>query len=154
MSSFRYLDSSVPVPSATVEVAPVNLVGLLNVDFGLVGVAPGTRLYIRANYPGPTALPDTGADADWLLYTRSVLSVDLRYTGDDGMTFIIETTSVEQPAGTPEFIDSLPFWIPGKNYPFRISGMELPPLAARFYVVTEANNTNERIRGSVMLRGL
>lgn len=153
MGTFRLTTSSVPVQSATTEVAPSTLLGLFDVSIGVVGVAAGSRYFIRPNYPGPTGIPDAGEFAEWMLYTRSVMSADIRYNGDAGASLVVQVGSVEI-GGVPSVIDLIPFYIPPDNYPFIISGLELPAVVVKFYIVFEAGNTNDQVSGSIIMRAL
>lgn len=153
MGTFRLTRSSVPVQSAITEVAPSTLLGMFDIPLGVLGEPAGTRHFIRANYSGPMGVPDLGVDAEWMLYTRSVMSADIRYDGNAGASLVVQTGSVEI-GGVPSMIDWTPFYIPPDNYPFNISGLELPAVVVRFYIVFEAGNVNDRISGSIIVRAL
>jgi len=135
-----------------VEVAPSAIIGQFTIDFGL-GVAAGSRVFIRANYPGPIGIPDAGLNSEWLLYTRSVMWADIRYDGDAGSSLVVQTASIAV-GGVPNLIDSMPFHIPPNNYPFKISGLELSGMLAKFYIVAEVGNANDVVRGTIIVRGL
>ncbi len=154
MSSFDSVAVFAPVSGSFVEVAPATLVGLFDSTFA---EAPDNPIYIR---PGHVLQQNYNAalGAEWLLYTRSVLSyhIEVRDTAGvpSGASLIVEIGEIGLPT-----IPDMRQWrvfhlVPGNWLSSSMEGLELPGLMARFSIRSSNVAGAVRIRGSIILRGI
>lgn len=159
MSEIRTNDVWAPVPNAFVEFAPSTLIGQFIYQFPELG--PLQMIYIR---PGQQQQQEylNMHGADWLLYTRSVMSYHIEWfelMGDSvgGASLIVEFGAVED-AGALQTYDSLVFHIvAGDGMVSHKSGIELPCLQAKIRIVS-ANDTGAppgpTVRGTIIMRAV
>jgi len=158
MSGIRTGNVWAPVPNAFVETAPATLIGQFLYQFPDLGP---DMIYIR---PGQQAQQDyLNIDgADWLMYTRCVMSYHIEWfalvgASVGGASLIVELCAVEE-AGLVQAYDSLAFHIiPVDGMVSHQSGIELPSLQARFRIAT-ANDTGAppgpTVRGTIIMRAM
>jgi len=151
MSTILINQTWASVPSAFAEIAPATLVGQFVHQFGAGG--PQEAIYIR---PGELDQQDllNGDGAEWLLYTRSVMSYFIEWfdlaTAVGGASLIVESMAVE----IAEPIDVLPLHIVGGDQMVsHASGIELPGLIARFKIQT-ASQTACTVKGVIVMRAV
>lgn len=159
MATVRTSQRFAPVPNAFVEVAPATLIGLFSYTFG---VGPQAPIYIR---PGPLTQQDyLNIDgAEWLLYTRSVMSYRIEVVREHeggfsigGASLVVGIGDMEY-LGLPQIRDWAPFHLmSGNNLTSSASGIELPGLLARFIIRTASITPAEAVtvRGSIIVRGI
>lgn len=159
MSGIRTNSVWAPVPSAMVETAPATLVGQFSYQFPALG--PGQQIYIR---PGQETQQDyLNLDgAEWLLYTRCVMSYHVEWfelAGGSvgGASLIVELGAVEV-GGAVQPVDCIPFHIiPGDGMVSHGSGIELSGLHALIRIVS-ANDTGvppgPTVRGVITMRAM
>lgn len=154
MSTFRTSKEYAPVPNAFVEVAPATLVGIFSCGFA---AGPDDEQYIR---PGGTAQQDyPNVDgAEWLLYTRSVLSyridVHSQLVARGGASLIVDLGDGEL-LGAPLITAWKVFHlVEGDGITSSDYGIELPGLLARFRIQTASPNAGQVVSGSIIVRGI
>jgi len=154
MATIRTSQDFVPVPNAFVEVAPATLVGIFNCTFA---AGPDDVQYIR---PGGTTQQDyLNVDgAEWLLYTRSVLSyrieVHSQLVARGGASLIIDLGDGEL-IGAPVLTAWKPIHlVEGDGITSSDYGIELPGLLARFRIQTASPNAGQVVSGSIIVRGI
>jgi len=159
MTSIRTSHEFAPVPNAFVEVAPATMIGLFSYTFG---VGPQDPIYIR---PGQLNQQDyLNVDgAEWLLYTRSVMSYRIEVLREHAGGFSIGGASLVvglgdlELIGLPQIRDWAPFHLmSGNNLISSVSAVELPGLLARFIIRTASITPAEAVtvRGSIIVRGV
>jgi hypothetical protein len=154
MSTFRTAREYAPVANAFVEVTPSTIVGIFSCGFA---AGPDDQQYIR---PGGTAQQDyLNADgAEWLLYTRSVLSyrieVHSQLVARGGASLIIDLGDGEL-MGAPVLTAWKPIHLmEGDGIISSDYGIELPGLLARFRIQTASPNAGQVVSGSIIVRGI
>ena len=154
MSSFDSIAVFAPVSNAFVEVAPATLVGLFSYSFA---PAPQDPIYIR---PGHVLQQNYAAahGAEWLLYTRSVLSYYIQVRDQEGVasgaSLIVEIGGMGL-AAIPDLFEWRVFHlVPGNQIWSSMEGFELPGLMARFAIRTANASGPVGVQGSIIIRGL
>jgi len=159
MATFTTVRKYAPVPSAFVEVSPNTLVGLFAYEFS---AGPQDPIYIR---PGPHTDQDfpNSHGAEWLLYSRSIMSYRIEVSNEAHGGFSVGGASLIVQLGDWEFLgvatlnDWAPFhladgfWLQSSG-----SGIELPGLMARFKIQTASLTPAEAVtvRGCIIVRGV
>lgn len=143
------------VSNAFVEIAPNTLVGTFYYVFTEENQGP---IYIR---PGPLNTQDVldPLGAEWLLYSRSVLSYRIEVEDDfdlgpGGASLVVELGD-DETAGVPDLRDWAPFHLAaGDILQSSGSGIELPGLIARFRIRPGVPDYLMIVRGSIIVRGI
>jgi len=144
------------VPNAFVEVAPATLIGLFEYTFE---VAPQESIYIR---PGQVTQQDylNGDGAEWLLYTRSVMSFRIEVQNGaaaiGGASLVVDLGDREL-GGVPLMRQWRPFHLASGNMiQTSLSNIELPGLVARFRIQTGSDTPGaaNMVAGSIIVRGV
>jgi len=159
MAGFRTSGVFAPVPSTFTEVAPATLVGLFRHTFGSGQSDP---IYIRPGHEGQQDYgPLAGISAQWLLYTRSVLSYRI-FVNDTGVataggcSLTVELGDYEL-AGVMGWFPLMPFHLAsGDGRQSCNSGIELCGLVARFRIAkgNEDAVSGTGVSGVIMLRAV
>ncbi len=150
MTGIRISNAWAPVPNAFVETAPTAMIGQFSHTFG--DVPPEPPIYIR---PGQQSQQDLLNDdgAEWVLYTRSVMSYSIRWGAVigaiSGAALIVEQGSLDF-AGVPQMRDTLVFHLVAEDeYRNHDSGIELDGIFARFKILTALSC---EVAGSIIVR--
>ena len=155
MGSIRLDSRWCHVSNAFVEIAPNTLVGTFIYFFTEENQGP---IYIR---PGQVNQQDVlnPIGAEWLLYSRSVLSYrigveDSFDLGAGGASLVVELGDAET-GGVPDLRDWAPFHLAsGDVLQSSASGIELPGLMARFRIRPGVPDYLMVVRGSIIVRGI